>query len=274
MGARARIRDPHDGTSTDVIPGDLRIPIASPPKGATGRAARTFPVMARALRTLPEAWLTEQEAHVWVWSDLHLGHENIIGYCNRPYTDARQMDSLLLNAWAETVDWEAPDTALVCVGDVAMKRGMTETHFTRIATMPGRKILVPGNHDIDSAGQLRIRGFDEVCAVLYADGDPKLVFTHVPLEAGQVPHGWVNIHGHLHHAPPTATPHINVSVEQLGYAPVLLSRIRLLAGALARGEYPEGRTTLERIAALENRRGALTGWGSWMVRSRSHGLGP
>ena len=27
-------------------------------------------------------------------------------------------------------------------------------------------------------------------------------------------------HGHLHHAPPTDTPHINVSVEQLGYAPV------------------------------------------------------
>ena len=58
-------------------------------------------------------------------------------------------------------------------------------------------------------------------------------------------------HGHLHHAPPTDTPHINVSVEQLDYAPVLLSRIRVLAAALARGEYSEGRTTLERIEALE-----------------------
>ena len=222
------------------------------PRGATGRAARTFPVMARALRELPETWLPEQAAHVWVWSDLHLGHENIIRYCNRPYADARQMDNLLLNAWAGTVDWEAPDTTLVCAGDVAMKRGITESNFGRIATMPGRKILVPGNHDIDSAGKLRVKGFDEVCALLYAQGDPQLVFTHVPLEADQIPHGWVNVHGHLHHAPPTATPHINVSVEQLDYAPVLLSRIRVLAGALARGEYPAGRTTLERIVALES----------------------
>ena len=30
-----------------------------PPKGATGRRARTFPVMARALRDLPERWLPE-----------------------------------------------------------------------------------------------------------------------------------------------------------------------------------------------------------------------
>ena len=96
-----------------------------------------------------------------------------------------------------------------------------------------------------------MEGFDEVCAFLYAQGYPQLVFTHVPLEADTIPPGWVNVHGHLHHAPPTDTPHINVSVEQLGYAPVLLSRIRVLAAALARGEYPEGRTTLERIEALE-----------------------
>ena len=100
-------------------------------------------------------------------------------------------------------------------------------------------------------GQLRVEGFDEVCALLYAEGDPKLIFTHVPIQPEHLPDGWVNVHGHMHNDPPTDTPHINVSVEQLGYAPVLLSRIRVLAAALARGEYSEGRTTLERIEALE-----------------------
>ena len=73
----------------------------------------------------------------------------------------------------------------------------------------------------------------------------------MPIQPDDLPAGWVNVHGHMHTDPPTDTPHINVSVEQLDYAPVLLSRIRLLAAALAQGAYPEGRTTLERIVALE-----------------------
>ncbi len=215
------------------------------PKGATGRQARTFPVMARALRDLPERWLPEDAGQVWVWSDLHLGHTNIIRYCDRPFRDAGHMDNALLDNWAQTVDWSAESDA------IAMKRGMTATNFGRIAAMPGRKILVPGNHDFGGAGELRVKGFSEVCAGLYADGDPKLIFTHVPIEADHLPDGWVNVHGHMHDDPPTDTCHINVSVEQLEYAPVLLSRIRVLAPALVQGVYPAGRTTLEQIEALE-----------------------
>ena len=222
-----------------------------PPKGASGRNARTFPVMARALRDLPERWLPEDSSQIWVWSDLHLGHENIIRFRERPFRDAGHMDNALLDSWAQTVDWAAENEAIVVCGDVAMKRGMTEANFDRIRAMPGRKYLVPGNHDIGGAGQLRAEGFDEVCALLYAEGDPKLIFTHVPIQPDHLPAGWVNVHGHMHNDPPTDTPHINVSVEQLDYAPVLLSRIRLLAAALAQGDYPEGRTTLERIEALE-----------------------
>ena len=222
-----------------------------PPKGATGRQARTFPTMARALRELPETWLPDDADKGWVWSDLHLGHEKIILYARRPYADAAQMDDLLLKNWEDTVDWADPEAILVCVGDVAMKFGMTETNFSRIAAMPGRKILVPGNHDFTGTGEMRVEGFSEVCSILYANGDPKLIFTHVPLPAEHLPDGWVNVHGHMHNDPPADTPHINVSVEQLDYRPVALTRIRELAAALARKEYPAGRTTLERIAALE-----------------------
>jgi calcineurin-like phosphoesterase family protein len=30
---------------------------------------------------------------VYIWSDLHLGHENVIRYCNRPFTDAVDMNT-------------------------------------------------------------------------------------------------------------------------------------------------------------------------------------
>ena len=223
-----------------------------PPRDAAGRRARTFPVMARALRELPERWLPDDANLIWVWSDLHLGHENIIRYRNRPFRDLGQMDNALLDNWAETVDWSAESDVIVVCGDIAMKRGMTEANFSRIRSMPGRKYLVPGNHDIDGAGDLRVEGFSKVCAILYAEGDPKLIFTHVPIRPDHLPEGWVNVHGHMHDDPPSDTRHINVSVEQLDYRPVELARIRLLAAAIARGEYPAGRTTLERIEALEN----------------------
>ena len=49
----------------------------------------------------------------------------------------------------------------------------------------------------------------------------------------------------------SATPHINVSVEQLEYAPVSLARIRRLAQVLVGGVYPPGETTVERMQAIE-----------------------
>ena len=67
-----------------------------------------------------------------------------------------------------------------------------------------------------------------------------------------VPAGHVNIHGHMHRSlKPEGSPHINVSVEQLAYRPVALTRIRSLARALVAGESPPGATTLERIEAIE-----------------------
>ena len=75
-------------------------------------------------------------------SDLHLGHDNINPYRNRPFRDVSHMNNELFDRWAGTVDWAAPDTTLVCVGDVAMKRGMTEANFARIAAVrrcPGSK---------------------------------------------------------------------------------------------------------------------------------------
>ena len=92
-------------------------PVA-PPKGATGRQARTFPVMARALRDLPESRLPAEAGRAWVWSDLHLGHENIIRFCNRPFRDAGHMDNALQHQQlirldrlgTGQVDWSAKGT--------------------------------------------------------------------------------------------------------------------------------------------------------------------
>ena len=60
----------------------------------------------------------------------------------------------------------------------------------------------------------------------------------------QVPHGTVNVHGHVHEdESPTPNRHVNVSVGQLNYRPAKLSDIRRLARRLVEGRIGPGHNT-------------------------------
>ena len=210
---------------------------------------RMFRAMLQASGDLPARSLAAKADATWVWSDLHLGHENIIRYANRPFGDVEAMNAHLYANWDATV---GEDDTLIFVGDIAMRTALCDATWQRIREGPGRaKILVVGNHDLTGSGELRVDGFDDICSVLCIDGDVPLVFTHMPLAT--VPDGCANVHGHTHNAAPTRSPHINVSVEQLAYRPVPLDRIQALAKELIAGRYPEGATTMERIANLQLR---------------------
>ncbi len=217
---------------------------------STGRGSRQtrrmFRAMLRATTDLPSRNLATPSDATWVWSDLHLGHENIIRYTNRPFENVGVMNAHLYANWEASV---GENDTLVFVGDVAMRTALCEDTWQRIRGGAGRaKILVVGNHDLTGSGTLRVGGFDDICAVLWTDGEAPLVFTHLPLAT--VPEGWANVHGHTHNAEPTHSPHINVSVEQLDYRPIQLSRIQALAKEIVAGRYPRGATTMERIANL------------------------
>ena len=215
---------------------------------ALGRSGKTLAAMCRALNEHGAGVLDAPDEAVKVWSDLHLGHANIIAYQGRPFHDVHEMDGVLWANWQLSVN---PEDTLVCVGDVAMGSGITEDTWERVRAAPGSpKVLVVGNHDLTGQGILRAAGFHRVKAVLTSPGDPPLIWTHAPLP--NVPVGHVNIHGHQHSAlKPADSPHINVSVEQLDYRPVSLVRIRRLAKALVAGKRPEGATTLERVEEAE-----------------------
>lgn len=210
-------------------------------------SGREYRAMLRAVRDLPAGSLAADHA-LWMWSDLHLGHDNIIRYTNRPFADTEAMDAALYGNWDAAVGDEA---TLLFVGDVAMRGAVGEHTWQRIRAGRGaRKHLVVGNHDLTGSGKLRVAGFDDVNALLCVAGDPPLVFTHMPLEV--VPQGWVNVHGHTHDEPPGRSRHINVCVEQIDYRPVQLARVRALARELVAGRYPPGGTTLERLAAVQD----------------------
>lgn len=218
-----------------------------PGGGDERHGRRMFRAMLKASQALSPCAVGDPES-TWVWSDLHLGHDNIIRYTNRPFADAAAMDSALYDNWAATV---GSGDDLVFVGDLAMRKAVGPHTWQRIRDAPGaRKRLVIGNHDLTGAGRLRVDGFDDIGSVMFVDGDPPLVFTHIPLT--RVPEGCVNVHGHTHDQAPADSRHINVSVEQLDYRPVALTRLRALARVLVAGHYPDGATTLARLQAIES----------------------
>ena len=107
-----------------------------------------------------------------------------------------------------------------------------------------------GNHDVDPVNQARPLEVHRTAVTLAAPGEPPLLLTHVPLL--QVPHGCVNVHGHVHQKEaPSRSRHINVSVEQLHYRPAKLSDIRRLARRLLEGRTVPGHSTRARLNVVE-----------------------
>ena len=187
------------------------------------------------------------DATTWIWSDLHLGDMASIVAFDRPFEMPYEVDQIVMDAWNELV---GADDTIICLGDVSVDGSVQAHHQEWWREAPGVKWLVLGNHDVAPVNQVRPLEVDRTAVTLVAPGDPPLLLTHVPLL--QVPHGWVNVHGHVHQQEsPTRNRHINVSIEQLNYRPARLSEIRRLARRLVEGQTVPGYGTRARLNVVE-----------------------
>lgn len=148
------------------------------------------------------------------WSDLHLGHKNIIEYEKRPFKSVDLMDRVLLKTWRETVK---SSDVLWNFGDVTLGHSRTWLEET-LKNLPGKKILILGNHDRShSMKWWREIGFDEVYdRPVIVNGF--FIFSHEPVYVGPgMP--YVNFHGHTHSESSTNPQKVNLSVECIEYKP-------------------------------------------------------
>lgn len=165
-----------------------------------------------------------------VVSDLHLAHENIIKYCNRPFKDVDEMDETIIRNWNDVA--RAEDTVYM-LGDFAFGRGSKEKLKLYLPILKGRIILILGNHDHETVAWYKRYGIEEVHGGEYWKYKPYVLLSHRPYPT-KAP--WLNIHGHTHnlmHIHPSGV-YVNVSVEAIGYKPIDLDE---LIEKVRRGEY-------------------------------------
>jgi len=148
---------------------------------------------------------------IWITSDHHFNHTNIIKYCSRPFNSVEEMNEYMIKKWNEKV---IPGDIVIHLGDFAFKH--SSEHFKK--RLNGTIILVMGNHDSEDMEE---QGFILVKEDILQINN--LLFTHRPLLPEEIPQGFLNIHGHVHQR--DSFHGINVCVERTNYVPIELNEI-------------------------------------------------
>jgi calcineurin-like phosphoesterase family protein/2'-5' RNA ligase len=156
---------------------------------------------------------------IFITSDLHLGHTNIIKYCKRPFKDVKEMNSVLVKNWNNTI---ANKDIVYFLGDLAYGKNTSTDYWYN--KLKGQMIFIKGNHDISNNINFYEHQILEYKNIsFYLCHDPKDVPSNWK--------GWI-IYGHHHNNNLIEFPffdrknkRINVSVELTNYEPVNMDDI-------------------------------------------------
>lgn len=168
-------------------------------------------------------------------ADMHLGHENIIKFCGRPFGSAAEMNRILLENYNRVVQDE--DTVYL-LGDVFFRCGKPNEEAQLLSRMKGKKILVLGNHDPSWLHKVDLSlYFEQVVEdkLEIMDRSRRVTLCHYPLldEVYTCDRGFM-VHGHIHNNGPNMPEWpqlyhseclLNASVEVIRYQPCTLDEL-------------------------------------------------
>lgn len=166
---------------------------------------------------------------LYLITDTHLGHQNMLKSCGRP----ARFTNLILDSCRKMV--RSNDT-LIHLGDVAWN----EEELMRFMKLPGHKVLVRGNHDKKSTAYYMDAGFalvvDSMTMTLQGI---RILFSHAP-QYGHTAD--INIHGHQHdlHYEDVFHRYWPLALEHMGYKPLPLDdkTVGVLQSWVKRGRNP------------------------------------
>lgn len=177
------------------------------------------------------------EKDFWITSDHHFFHQNIIKYCNRPFKDWCEMNTIMTEEWFNVVK---EDDIVFHLGDIFCGCGVvgvsTQEAIEFWNSLPGKKILIKGNHDerlvnkvpmfVDADDEVNVKNF-----LIVKWRNKELYLCHRPLDWKNINAGGIcadkyMIHGHTHNYKfPEEWNIFNVSVDVNNWTPVLASSI-------------------------------------------------
>lgn len=95
---------------------------------------------------------------IFLVSDTHFFHSNIIKYCNRPFASVEEMNRVMIEKWNAVV---SPEDTVIHLGDFAL--GPAPRYAEILKALHGKtKILIIGNHDKSAVYMKENVGFDQV----------------------------------------------------------------------------------------------------------------
>ena len=167
--------------------------------------------------------IEEKSDKVYLISDLHLDHENIIKYCHRPFRNAEEMNRVLVENWNSTI---RKNDTVYFLGDMAFGKGSRKASYW-IKQLNGKITFIEGNHE--EVGNIKSYSTAEDVFLKYKGKEFLLI--HDPALKPKNWGGWI-IHGHKHNNSLQDFPFINgqnktinVSCELLDYKPIDLNKI-------------------------------------------------
>ncbi len=178
------------------------------------------------------------------YSDPHFGHANVIKHADRPFDSLYQMDEALLSRYRDAV---GQDDFVLWLGDCTWR--LASLH-SLLASLPGRKALVVGNHD-GKPRRMAGLGFEFVADRLWLDldGVPAIACHYPPRTTKRQPPkadsrflerfpslgtGQISIHGHTHEKARTfgTQKRVHVGVDAWDFAPAPIEEVTRLARGL------------------------------------------
>lgn len=169
---------------------------------------------------------------IFFTADTHFGHDNIIGYCKRPFGSVEEMDEAIVERWNAVV---GPGDHVWHIGDFASSP-TPERYFRRLA---GQKHLVVGNHDSARTRGLPWASTREMGTVKVGS---TLVFAcHYPMRTWpHAAHGALHVFGHVHGTLRDTKRSVDVGVDRWDFAPVSIEQIQArMAESEPSPDYPE-----------------------------------
>lgn len=152
-----------------------------------------------------------------------LGHANIIEYCNRPFSNANEMNEEMIKRWNSIIK---KGDKVWHLGDFSF--GSKEQIANVVSKLNGRIFLILGNHDNHAPQWYRDTGIKEVYdhPIIIKDF---IVLSHAPqpfICDSCTP--YVNFFGHVHDSKMFETygpRHFCACVERHDYKPVNIEKV-------------------------------------------------